>query len=371
MKNRIFIVWCVALVAGGVSVRADDTPDQAAARAALVQKMEELDHSPAQPPPDTNSVTAMTTPAGSTTNATNTIPAATAAAPAAPAETIPAAAPATEVPATVAPVSAAPADSDFPQEVSPANASDQAAALAALERKMRDLDQGVAQPPTDTNSVAAVAKPVESTTNTTGTVTTNAVTLQTAPAAVPVNESSPSAAAAAQAAALAAVQQKIHELNQPEAQPVTETPKAQAPVAISPGIAPATAAPLSAAPAVVAPAPEVSAAPAAAPAVAVVPAATAETVAVPVETQPAAAPATSKPAPAAPAPMILPYSSPGQARPDNQLATVSGAIYKSVEVESVKDDGIIISYTAANGSWGMTKVYFEDLPAEIRQQYGK
>ena len=358
MKNRIFIVVCVALVAGGVSVRADDTPDQAAARAALEQKMEELDHSPAQPPPDTNPVTAMATPAGSTTN---TIPAATAAAPAAPMETIPVAAPATEVPATVAPVSAAPADADFSQEVPPANASDQAAALAALERKMRDLDQGVAQPPPDTNSVAAVAKPVESATNTTGTVTTNAVTLQTAPAAAPVNESSPSADAAAQAAALAAVQQKMNELNQPEAQPVTETPKAQAPWAISPGIAPATAAPLSAAPAVVAPAPEVSAAPAAAPA------ATAEPVAVPAETQPAA----PKPAPAVPAPMILPYSSPGQARPDNQLATVSGAIYKSVEVESVKDDGIIISYTAANGSWGMTKVYFEDLPAEIRQQYGK
>ena len=354
MKNRIFIVWCVALVAGGVSVRADDTPDQAAARAALEQKMEELDHSPAQPPPDTNSVTAMATPAGSITN---TIPAATAVAPAAPMETVPAAAPATEVPATVAPVSAAPADADFSQEVPPANASDQAAALAALERKMRDLDQEVAQPPPDTNSVAAVAKPVESATNTTGTVTTNAVTLQTAPAAAPVNESSPSADAAVQAAALAAVQQKMNELNQPEAQPVTETPKAQAPVAISPGIAPATAAPLSAASAVVAPAPEVSAAPAA----------TAEPVAVPAETQPAA----PKPAPAAPAPMILPYSSPGQARPDNQLATVSGAIYKSVEVESVKDDGIIISYTAANGSWGMTKVYFEDLPAEIRQQYGK
>jgi ribonuclease E len=367
MKNRIFIVWCIALVAGGVSVRADDTPDQAAARAALEQKMEELDHSPAQPPPDTNSVTAMVTPAGSTTNATNTIPAATAAAPAAPMETIPAAAPATEVPAPAAPVSAAPADANFSQEVPPANASDQAAALEALERKMRDLDQGVAQPPPDTNSVDAVAKPAESATNTTGTVTTNAVTLQTAPAAAPANESSSSADAAAQAAALAAVQQKMNELNQPEAQPVTETPKAQAPVAISPGIAPATAAPLSAAPAVVAPAPEVSAAPAAAPAVAIVPAATAEPVAVPAETQLAA----PKPAPAVPAPMILPYSSPGQARPDNQLATVSGAIYKSVEVESVKDDGIIISYTAANGSWGMTKVYFEDLPAEIRQQYGK
>jgi len=359
MKNRIFIVWCVALVAGGVSVRADDTPDQAAARAALEQKMEELDHSPAQPPPDTNSVTAMATPAASTPN---TIPAATVAAPAAPMETIPAAAPATEVPAAAAPVSAAPADADFSQEVSPANASDQAAALAALEKKMRDLDQGVARPLPDTNSEVEVAKPVESATNTTGPVTTNAVTLQTAPAAAPVNESSPGADAAAQAAALAAVHQKMNELNQPEAQPVTETPKAQAPVAISPGIAPATAAPLSAAPAVVAPAPEVSAAPASAPAAAIVPAPAAEPVAVPAEIQPA---------PAVPAPMILPYSSPGQARPDNQLATVSGAIYKSVEVESVKDDGIIISYTAANGSWGMTKVYFEDLPAEIRQQYGK
>ncbi len=358
MKNRIILVLGVALVASGISVRAGDTPDQAAARAALEQKMDELDHAQSAPPADTNSVSAMAKPAESFTSATN-------------ATSVVAAAPAGEVPAAVAPAKAAPAatapaDADFPQKIPADNASAQAAALAALQQKMTELDQRAAQPPADANSMAAVTKRVKSTANSTGTAAIKVVTSPTAPAA----EDSAAGNALAQAAALAAVRQKMTELNQPETQPVTETPTAQAPVAISPGIVPSTAVPVSSAPAVVAPAPEVSAAPDAAAAVAVAPAANAESVAMPAGTQPAAAPAAPGPALAVPAP-ILPSSSPGQARPVNQLVTTTGAIYKDVEVESVKDDGLIISYTAANGSWAMTKVYFEDLPAEIRQQYGK
>ncbi len=377
MKNRIIALLGVALVASGVAVRADDTPDQAAARAALKQKMAELDHAQFPPPADANSVAAVAKLAESNISANEAVSTTAAALRMALADTVPVVAPAAELPATVAPAEAAPvsttpADADFPQKIPDADASAQAAALAAVQQKMTELDQRAAQPPADTNSLAAVTKPVKSAANTTRTVATNTVTTLTAPAAAPAAEESDTANASARAAALAAMQQKMNELNQPEAQPVTETPTAQAPMAISPGIVPSTAAPVSSAPAVVAPAPEVSAAPAAAAAaVDVASAATAEPVAVPTGTQPAAAPVTSELALAVPAPMILPSSSPGQARPDNQLVTMTGAIYKNVEVESVKDDGIIISYTAADGGWGRTKVHFEDLPAEIRQQYGK
>ena len=58
-------------------------------------------------------------------------------------------------------------------------------------------------------------------------------------------------------------------------------------------------------------------------------------------------------------------------RPANELVTTSGANYKNVEVERVMPDGIIISYTPVNGGLGMTKVYFKDLPAELRQRYEK
>jgi hypothetical protein len=302
MKTGIFVVLCVALVANCISVRADDTPDQAAARAALEEKFYELDHPQARPPPDTNSVTVTAQPAQSTTNVTNAASATAAPPQTAPAKTIPVAAPATEVPAGVAPAEAAPAS--------------------------------------------------------------------TAPADAAFAPEVPAANASAQAAALAAVKQKMHELDQPEARPVTETPTAEAPVAISPVIAPSVVAPLSSAPAVVAPAPKVSTAPAAAASVAVVPVATAGPVAVPARTQPAAASAMLKPTLGLHA-ATLPSSSPGPVRPANELVTTTGLIYKNVQVERVKEDGIIISYTPPNGGWATTKVYFQDLPAEIRQQYEK
>jgi len=293
MKAGIFVVLGVALVASCLSVRADDTADQAAARAALELKLRELDQLATQPPTDTNSVAVTAPPAESTT--TGAVPQTV------PAETIPVAAPATEVPATVAPAKAAPAS--------------------------------------------------------------------TAPADADFAQKIPTADASAQAAALAALQQKMNELNQPQAQPVTETPTAEAPVATSPVTASSMVAPLSAAPAVVAPAPKVSTTPVAAASVAVVPVVTAEPVAVPAMTPPAAAPAMPKQTSVLRAP-ILPSGTPGQ-RPANQLVTTSGLIYKNVQVERVKEDGIIISYTPANGTWATTKVSFQDLPAEIRQQYGK
>jgi hypothetical protein len=51
MKTRIVLGLCVLLGAGFISVRAADNPAQAAARAALVQKLNKLDHPRTLVPP--------------------------------------------------------------------------------------------------------------------------------------------------------------------------------------------------------------------------------------------------------------------------------------------------------------------------------
>jgi hypothetical protein len=272
MKAGIFFVLCAALVAGGVSVRADDTPEQAAARAALEQKLYQLDHPNGQPSLDTNTATIQTQPAESRANVTNTTSATVA--------------PAMEAPATIAPAKPAPAPTIPAGAVSApalpnANTPAQTAALAAMNKMMYELNHSAVQP------------------------------------------------AEANAAAL-----------------VTESPTAEAPAAVAPAFSPVTVAPVSAAPAVVTPAASADAAPVAAP-------------------RPAAVPAPRL------HPAKLPLSSPGQARPANELVTTTGTIYKNVEVERVEPDGIVISYTPVNGGWAMAKVYFRDLPAKIRRQYGK
>jgi hypothetical protein len=139
--------------------------------------------------------------------------------------------------------------------------------------------------------------------------------------------------------------------------PTAETPVVAAPVVVTPAATtPAAVAPTTVTPAVVVPA-------------AVAPVATVRTVAVPAKTQPAAAPVTPRtiPAPAA----TKSSSPPVKAKPTNEIATVSGAIYKNVYVEKVEPDGIIISYTPSRGGMGMTKVLFDDLSAELRQKYEK
>ena len=238
MKAGTFMIICAALIASGIAIQADDTADQAAARAALEQKFYQLDHPEAPPPTDTNSTAVLAQPSESATPVTN-------AASATPA-------PATKVPAMVAPAKAAstptaPADADFAQKIPAADASAQAAALAALNEKMNELSAPEAQPPPVTHSTATTA---------------------TAPMVAPLHE--PSAAAT----------------------PVTEAPTAEAPVAVTPAMAPAAVAPVSSAPAAVAPAPKVSTAPAAAASVAVVPVATPGPVTLPASAPPAAAPAT-------------------------------------------------------------------------------
>jgi hypothetical protein len=276
MKAGKYVILCVALVAMGISVRADDTPAQAAARAALEQKLYELDHPEAQAPSETNAAVTETQPAASATKATNT-------------------------------VLAAPVDADFATEIPAANASAQAAALAAMEQKMNELNEQQAGSTPDTNAAAT-------------------------PVVVPANEASAAAT------------------------PVTESPSAEAPMAVAPAITSATVVPVSAAPAVVAPAPEVSTAPAAATSVAVVSAASPGPVTAPIQ---------------APAAAVFPSSAPGHVRPANELVTTSGTTYKNVEVQKVTADAMVISYTPEQGGWAMTKVYFRDLPPDIRQQYEK
>jgi hypothetical protein len=320
------------LVASCLCIRAEDTPNQAAARAALEQKFYELDHSATRLRPDTNSAALVAQPAESITNATNAA-SATAAARTTSAKTIPKVVTAIEVPATVAPAEAkpastAPADAAFAQKIPAANTSAQAAAFAAMEQKMQELNHTKAQPQPGTNSVVT-------------SVATTPVTAAAVAAAVATTTTAHEASAAAT--------------------PVTETPTAESPVATSPVITPSVVAPVSAAPAVVAPAPKVSTAPAPGASTAVVPIATPGPVAVPARTQPAAAPARPE----------LPSSSPGRMRPTNELVTTTGAIYKNVEVQRVVADGIVISYTPAHSDWAMAKVYFRDLPAEIRRQYEK
>lgn len=345
MKTRILVGLCVVLAANFISVRAeDDTPEQAAARAALEQKMVELDRAPAQPSPNQNFVAVTVRPGEVTTKATGTVATKAVTPQTGTAATILVAVPATVAPAakasiTVAPaettpVAAGPAAAASAHEVSVATASDMAADRAALDQKMYELDQSQAQPQPDANRAAAVTQPGESTTHATAT-----------PPIAPATASIVSA-------------------------PVDTAPAAVTSVATTPVAAPAPVAPVSAAPTVAAPAPKVSIAPAIAAPVAVAPAATVQSVAAPTKSQPVAAPAAYKPALVLHA-ATLPSTSPGLARPGARLVTTTGSVYQNVEVERVMSDSIIISYTPAGGGWSMTKVNFSDLPAGFRQQYEK
>ena len=70
MKTRIHVGLCIVVAATILSARADDTPEQAAARASFELKIYELDHPQAQPSTDTNSTAAIVQPAASTNNVT-------------------------------------------------------------------------------------------------------------------------------------------------------------------------------------------------------------------------------------------------------------------------------------------------------------
>jgi hypothetical protein len=112
MKIRIALGLCFVLGASFISVRAADTPAQAAARVALIQKLNQSDNSPSQPLTATNtlSVAVVEQPAKSATSATETVPAKAVTPQTDPVAITPVAAPVAVTPAAVvAPVAASPA----------------------------------------------------------------------------------------------------------------------------------------------------------------------------------------------------------------------------------------------------------------------
>jgi len=115
-------VCAAVFCASFISVRADDTPVQAAARAALEQKLNELDTTQTQAPPVlvTPSGAVVVQPDKSATNVTKTVPAKTVTSPTAPAKTTSAtkAVPAASRTTPAAPV--APEPKNPPAEVTPA-----------------------------------------------------------------------------------------------------------------------------------------------------------------------------------------------------------------------------------------------------------
>ncbi|MFZ0826480.1 MAG: hypothetical protein WAO02_03565 [Verrucomicrobiia bacterium] len=68
--------------------------------------------------------------------------------------------------------------------------------------------------------------------------------------------------------------------------------------------------------------------------------------------------------------MAKPSSPPVAAKPTNQIATATGAVYNNTHVEKVEPDGITISYTPTHGGIAITKINFDELSDELRQKYG-
>src|SRR5208282_1151027 len=128
ISNLFPAVCAVAFCAGFLTVRAEDTPAQAAARAALMEKMNALEAQPARPAPPPIVVTPSGAAQAQPSQPTNVVVVPPPAVPARP--TVPA--PETKpMPGTEA-VQTAPATSD---------AEAQAKARAALEQKMSELNQ--------------------------------------------------------------------------------------------------------------------------------------------------------------------------------------------------------------------------------------
>jgi hypothetical protein len=147
MQITKFPLWvCALALCGGVTLHAQDNAAQAAARAALLQKMQELEGNP--PPPTPAPAPIQSAPAVSA-------PAAVSPTTIAPAEVVTPTPAATTVPATPTPAPA-------PIEVAPTgDNSNQTAARAAMQQKLQELDGNSA--PAPQTSVAPVSKVVSST----------------------------------------------------------------------------------------------------------------------------------------------------------------------------------------------------------------
>ncbi|MGA2241034.1 MAG: hypothetical protein ABSH11_03225 [Verrucomicrobiota bacterium] len=110
MKIRIALGLCVVLGAGSISLRAADNPAQAAARAALVQKLNQPDGPQTQSLPATNtpSEAVVEQPGKSSGSVTETVSEKAVTPQTAPVATAPVAAPAAVAPVPVAPVVVSP-----------------------------------------------------------------------------------------------------------------------------------------------------------------------------------------------------------------------------------------------------------------------
>ena len=80
---------------------------------------------------------------------------------------------------------------------------------------------------------------------------------------------------------------------------------------------------------------------------------------------PAPLPKTAQAAPTPARPVATRAPSPSRF----DLETVNGTIYHGVVVERVETNAIVISYVPANGGTAMLRVYFDELPFDVREQY--
>lgn len=219
----------------------------------------------------------------------------------------------------------------------------QAAARVALAKKLFELGQPPAQQPTQSppswDSGAVAGSPAKSTNHSTETVAPKTPTPLPAPAA------------RWDTGAAVASHEKFTNSPAKTVAAKTTTPStapAPANVTVAPVAAPVTEVPIAAAPAV-----------------------PVKPVALPDKPQPplASPPATLR----TNASLVVTKTvkTPAKAPAGVDLVTTTGAIYRAALVSKVELDGLIISYVPAGGGIALTKVYFEDLPEEVREQYEK
>jgi len=75
----------------------------------------------------------------------------------------------------------------------------------------------------------------------------------------------------------------------------------------------------------------------------------------------------AKPAPAVAKPLAPRISE----KPASEMKTTDGTVYNNPYVEKILPDGIIVSYSTASGGMGITKLFFDSLPDEVRRKYQK
>ncbi len=56
-------------------------------------------------------------------------------------------------------------------------------------------------------------------------------------------------------------------------------------------------------------------------------------------------------------------------KPQKQLM-IDGKVVKTAHLEKVQPDGLLVSYTTTNGSFGVKLFYFENFPESVQKQYG-